>query len=63
MRRDVTRVLVFKFVVLGLLWYLFFSGVHQPRVDTAAVGQRLGVTAAAAGSSSGAPTLRTRGKY
>lgn len=45
MKRDLTCVLVFKVAVLGALWYLFFSGAHQPSVDASAVGAHLAVRA------------------
>lgn len=50
MKRDLTCVLVFKVVVLWALWYLFFSGAHQPSVDAGAVGARLAVAARTAPS-------------
>lgn len=41
LRRDIGLVLAFKFAALILLWGLFFSAAHQPRVDASAVGRLL----------------------
>lgn len=43
MIRDVGLLLGFKAIALALLWFLFFSDSHRPRVDAAAAGRVLGV--------------------
>ena len=45
--REVSVLLLFKAVALGLLWWLFFSPVHQVPADAAATGRHLAVEPAA----------------
>jgi hypothetical protein len=53
LRRDVSLLLLFKALALGLLWWLFFSPAHRATVDPAATRRHLALEApspAAAGS-------------
>jgi hypothetical protein len=45
--RDLVWILTAKAAALGLLWLLFFSGAHQPRLDPTAAARQLGVGIAA----------------
>ena len=46
LRRELAWILVLKFAALTLLWALFFRGGHQSLVNTQALAERLGLSAA-----------------
>jgi len=45
LRRDLAWLLAAKFAALAVLWMLFFSAAHQPRVDASAASRQLAVAA------------------
>ena len=45
LRRHLTVLVALKLAALALLWALFFSPAHRPRVDPQTVGQRLAAPA------------------
>ena len=45
LRRDVSLLLLFKALALGLLWWLFFSPAHRTAVDPASTGRHLALEA------------------
>jgi hypothetical protein len=55
LRRELTLLVALKVLALALLWWLFFSPTHRPRVDAHAASERLGVaySKAVSGASGG----------
>jgi hypothetical protein len=53
MRWKIAGLLCGKLALLMLLWALFFSPSHRSTVDSAAAGDRFGVSLGRPGSSSG----------
>ena len=53
LRRDVSLLLLFKAIALGLLWGLFFSPAHRVVVDPQATGRHLALEAPSRGPAAG----------
>jgi hypothetical protein len=56
--RELTWLLVLKFAALTLLWWLFFSASHRPRVDGWTAGQRFAVDPPVSAAAPSPPVAR-----